>query len=170
MSAPGAENPFHTTESSSEKNSSAVDVSDKSTHPLYSYRNIPAVIDDRIRIFVCRSVLLGDSSFRPSLLCTQVAESLGGSDAALVESRIIEHCGKGQLLRVVVRISCPTCGRANLLPIPVADIQPDATMACAHCEQSFRISGSGADESLEINQDFCEYLRASTGSWKSKRD
>lgn len=128
-------------------------------HPLARFRNIPAVIDDRIHGFVCRSVMSGKVSFRPSLLYTQVAESLGGSDQGLVAQRVLAQCGEGMLLRTVLRVACPACGFANELTAPPSGMRQDATLVCAGCAGNFRLSGAEAEETLWVNNDFCEYLR-----------
>ena len=128
-------------------------------HPLTKFRNIPAVIDDRIHGFVCRSVMSGKVSFRPSLLHTQVAESLGGSEPALVDERVRAHCGEGKLLRAVLRVVCPTCGFANSLMVPAAGMCHDATLMCGDCGGNFRLADAEGDETLWVNEDFCQYFQ-----------
>jgi len=132
---------------------------ENAAHPLAKFRDVPAVIDDRIHGFVCRSALSGKASFRPSLLYTQVAESLGGSDPALVAQRVRAHCGDGMLLRAVLRVACPVCGFANSLTTTAADLCPDAAIACGGCGGQFRIASAEGDETLQVNKEFCQYLR-----------
>jgi len=121
------------------------------------FKDIPAVIDDRIHAFVCRAAMSGSTTLRPSLLCTQVSESLGGSDVYLVGSRILAHCGDGKLLIAVAMTKCPACGKRNRLEIS-NDAELGSTMACMECDKEFSIRGIQADESLTINRDFCAYL------------
>lgn len=138
--------------------SSSADPVSANNHPLAAFRDIPAVIDDRIHAFVCRATMSGKVTLRPSLLCTQVSESLGGSDARLVMSRILAHCGDGKLLSALAMTKCPSCGAINKVDIsPVVDLKP--TRACVQCDKSFSLDGAQADESLTVNQDFCAYLR-----------
>lgn len=126
-------------------------------HPLAMFKDIPAVIDDRIHAFVCRAAMSGNMTLRPSLLCTQVSESLGGSDVYLVGSRILAHCGEGELLTALAMAKCPACGKMNRLEIsPNADL--GSTIMCEKCDKAFSIKGIQADESLTINRDFCAYL------------
>ncbi len=121
------------------------------------FRDIPAVIDDRIHSFVCRAALSGSITMRPSLLCTQVSESLGGSDTRLVGSRILAHCGEGKLLTALAMTKCPACGEVNKVEIS-SDVELKPAMACAKCDKTFTIKGAKADEALTINRDFCAYL------------
>lgn len=126
------------------------------------FKDIPAVIDDRIHAFVCRAALSGSTTLRPSLLCTQVSESLGGSDVRLVGSRILAHCGEGKLLTALAMTKCPECGYVNKVDIS-SEVELKPTVACAKCDKAFAIKGVEADEALTINQDFCEYLRTMAG-------
>jgi hypothetical protein len=126
---------------------------------LGRFRNIAAVIDDRIHAFACRAVLAGRTSLRPSLLQTQVAEALGGSDPDAVLQRILAHCGDGGLLVRVLRAECPACAAAVELRIGASTPRDDAVIACGRCGGSLRLSGLAADEALLVNEQFCEYLR-----------
>ena len=155
MNAHDAEVPSRSTAESSPGSSSA----GGAEHPLAKFRNTPAVIDDRIHGFVCRSILSGKVSFRPSLLHTQVAESLGGSDPTLVDERVRAHCGEGKLLRAVLRVVCPACGFANSLMVPAAGMRPDATLLCGGCGGNFRLADAEGDETLWVNEDFCQYFQ-----------
>ena len=120
--------------------SSSADPASANNHPLAEFRDIPAVIDDRIHAFVCRAAMSGKITLRPSLLCTQVSESLGGSGARLVMSRILAHCGEGKLLIALAMTKCPSCGAINKV-----DISPDVKLkparACVQCDKSFSIEG-----------------------------
>lgn len=133
-----------------------------SDHPLAVFRDIPAVIDDRIHSFVCRAALSGSTTMRPSLLCTQVSESLGGSDVQLVGSRILAHCGEGRLLTALAMTRCPSCSEVNKVEIS-SGIELKPTIACVKCGKAFAIKGMKADEALTINRDFCAYLRTIAG-------
>jgi len=126
------------------------------------FKDIPAVIDDRIHAFVCRAALSGSTTLRPSLLCTQVSESLGGSDVQLVGSRVLAHCGEGKLLIALAMIKCPACGSTNEVEISL-DVESKSTIVCVKCTRPFAIKGVQADEALMINQDFCMYLRTIAG-------
>lgn len=125
------------------------------------FRDIPAVIDDRIHAFVCRAALSGNTTLRPSLLCTQVSESLGGSDVQLVGSRILAHCGEGRLLTALAMTKCPACGGVNKVEI-LLEVELE-TVVCAKCDKAFALKAAKADEALTINRDFCAYLRMVAG-------
>lgn len=123
------------------------------------FRNIAAVIDDRIHAFACRAVLAGRTSLRPSLLQTQVAEALGGSDPDMVLQRIQAHCGDGGLLVRVLRAQCPVCAAAVELRVGASIARDAATIVCSRCGGNLRLSDLTADEALLVNEQFCEYLR-----------
>lgn len=125
---------------------------------MAKFRNIAAVIDDRIHAFVCRAALAGRTSLRPSLLQTQVAEALGGSDPDTVLQRIQAHCGDGGLLVRVLCAECPACAAAVEFRPGASTARADA-IACSRCGESLRLPGLAAGEALVVNEQFCEYLR-----------
>ena len=126
---------------------------------MAKFRNTAVVIDDRIHAFACRAVLAGRTSIRPSLLQTQVAEALGGSDPGTVLRRIQAHCEDGGLLVRVLCTECPACAAAVELRPGASTACDAAIIACGRCGGSFRLADLAADEALVVNEQFCEYLR-----------
>lgn len=108
---------------------------------------------------MCRSVLSNRTVFRPSLLRTQVAEALGGSDPDRVAERIMAHCGPGGLLASVLQVDCPACGFSAQLSLSAFDMRADAVLTCGRCGGDFRPTAAPACESLRVNEEFCRYLR-----------
>lgn len=161
MSVQNVTGQSRSTEESPARNLSAGHVS-VNDHPLAAFRNIPAVVDDRIHAFVCRATMSGKTTLRPSLLCTQVSQSLGGSDTQLTMSRILAHCGEGRLLTVLAMTKCPACGATNEVDISPG-AEPSHAVACAQCDKPFSFEGAHAVEALTINRDFCAYLRTMAG-------
>ncbi len=80
----------------------------------------------------------------------------------LVGSRILAHCGEGNLLTAIAMTKCPSCGKVNEVEIS-PDAKLESTITCAKCGKAFSLKGAKADEALMINQDFCAYLRTISG-------